>query len=266
MGDAPATASETSGAIPDDLVHWVDLQVTAEHSDGTAFDAAGSGSAFRPGERMVRQTRSLSSTRTSHRCRPWRTSSHRWSVSAITAPCSASAIAHTWCEPMPFPASGEDDGGGLGGGFFTAGDASDDTTAAWLTITVRAPDHEPTVARRVLFDRYDAEDRAQGSLDPAAVPALELVNMGEELGDQVLPVQQVTWLSLATGIPSRTSPVLKLDDDDSRAPCCCGVRTAACRLHCWVSLATGARRPHVQQWRQCHGPHGGRGSRRGAAL
>jgi hypothetical protein len=91
-----------------------------------------------------------------------------------------------------------------------------DTLAEWLETRVVSPDGVTTSATRTLFDRVPPEMRASGAIDVAAIPPVELADLGEETRGEFLPLRILHFLSVATGATSST--VLDAIDPDDESP------------------------------------------------
>ncbi len=116
---------------------------------------------------------------------------------------------------MLFKDDGEG-GGGLGGGFFDAGDAAEEATAQWIELTVTSPDREPVVTRRTVFDRVGPDTRATGSVDIGSLEPVATYDFDGDGQTAFEPEHWITWLSVATGVPSMRAHVADLADDDPR--------------------------------------------------
>jgi hypothetical protein len=80
-----------------------------------------------------------------------------------------------------------------------AGTREGEAVAEWLELRVTAPDGTVSTARRTLFDRIGAEARLLGPVDPAAIAAVELVDLDADHPAEFLPLTAAHFLSVATG-------------------------------------------------------------------
>jgi Transglutaminase-like superfamily len=107
----------------------------------------------------------------------------------------------------------------LGSGeLFGGGRVGDETTAEWLELTVSSPDAEPVAVRRTIFDRFGAEARASGSLDPAVLEPATMIVPEEGTTEEVLAALASTWLTVGVGGPSAQAAVLSLPVDHVGRP------------------------------------------------
>ena len=101
-------------------------------------------------------------------------------------------------------------GGGGGGGLVDG-----ETSAEWLDVGVASPDREPVVARRTIFDRVGTAMRESGVVDPAAIPAAELIDLGDGVGAQYLPMRSVRAFSVSGATPNVRTIAQELAQDDA---------------------------------------------------
>jgi hypothetical protein len=95
---------------------------------------------------------------------------------------------------------------GDGSGMFDTGGAGagdGEATAEWLDVAITAPGGRVTTARRTVFDRVGDETRSVGTVDPAAIPAAELVDLSPDQQAEYLPLKALRFLSVATGASGR---------------------------------------------------------------
>lgn len=215
MGDAATVADKTADAIPDDLYHYVELGVVGEKTDGDALRT----------EELI----GIRGRASDWAGKPILLSTPEGSQLAAGALASVAGLrqyipvitvgTESFQGGMIEFASGDGgDGGGLGGGFFETETLPEETTAAWMTATVIGPDREPATIRRTLFDRFGEEARIADPLEPASLPAAEIVDLGGDVGEQVLAAMATLWLTVSTGLPGRTSEVLGLEEGDPAVP------------------------------------------------
>jgi hypothetical protein len=114
-------------------------------------------------------------------------------------------------------------GGGGGGGLLGFGGGGDEglaegeTSAEWLDVAVSSPGREPVVARRAIFDRVGTALRESGAVDPSAIPAAELVDLGDGFGEHYLPMRSVRAFSVTGATPNVRTLVQELAPDDASA-------------------------------------------------
>jgi hypothetical protein len=87
-----------------------------------------------------------------------------------------------------------------------AGPREGEAIAEWLELRITAPDGTVSSARRTLFDRVGEATRAAGPVDPAAIPAAELVDLDPEHPGEFLPLSVARFISVATGAKAWPSP------------------------------------------------------------
>ncbi len=119
---------------------------------------------------------------------------------------------------MSFGGSGG--GGGLLGGFGGGGGeglVEGETSAEWLDVGVSSPGREPVVARRAIFDRVGTAMRESGAIDPYAIPAAELVDLGDDVGAHFLPMRSVRAFSITGATPNARTLMQELATDDASA-------------------------------------------------
>jgi hypothetical protein len=77
--------------------------------------------------------------------------------------------------------------------------------AEWLEVRITAPDGTVSTARRSLFDRVGDMARLKGQVDPAAVRAVELVDLDADHPAEFLPLTAPRFLSVATAVKAGPS-------------------------------------------------------------
>lgn len=92
--------------------------------------------------------------------------------------------------------------GGALGGIEGEVDREGEATAEWLEVEVSAPDGTARRTRRPLFDRVGDDVRATGTFDAAQVPPVELLDLGEQLGAEYLPLRTLHFIAVTTGLTS----------------------------------------------------------------
>jgi hypothetical protein len=218
VGQAMAALTETLDAIPDDLFHRVRLTVIGERSDGEAITTE------TLLEVLERADVLAGVPITFLNARPEGISRLAEAITPLAGVTTyvpnliigEEAFAGTAIR-FGRPAEAADDlldSGDLFGG----GRVGDETTAEWLEVTVSSPDAEPVTVRRTIFDRFGADARASGALDPAGLEPATIVVPEQGGADEVLPALASTWLSVGVGAPSSQAPLLTLPPDHVGRP------------------------------------------------
>jgi hypothetical protein len=94
----------------------------------------------------------------------------------------------------------------FGGAIGAAGDREGEAVAEWLDLRVTAPDGTETGTRRTLFDRIGEAARLSGLIDPAMIPAVELVDLSPDHPDEFPPLAAARFLSIAMGPKAWPAP------------------------------------------------------------
>jgi hypothetical protein len=110
-------------------------------------------------------------------------------------------------------------GGGSGFGDFFGGGGEGlvegETSAEWLDVSVLSPGGEPVVSRRVIFDRVGTAMREGGVVDPYAIPMAELVDLGDGVGAQYLPMRSMRAFAVSGATPNVRTIAQELARDDT---------------------------------------------------
>ena len=88
-------------------------------------------------------------------------------------------------------------GGGVLGAFGDETEAEGQSLAEWLEIDVAVPDQPVQTSARTIFDRIDPADRAAGTIDVTTLPPIELVDVGDGLGDVYVPLSGLLTVAVA---------------------------------------------------------------------
>jgi len=194
-GQALATATTTMASLPDDMWHRVDLAVIAESVSSGALTET-------PSMSFATTAAELSNVPISY------VSVTPEGMKAVGA--SIGGGLDGWKTYVPVLIIGQAGYGGRpfrfssGTGLFAgSGPAPDgEATAAWLQVTVSAPDAEPVVVRREVFDRVGDVARVSGSFDPSRLAPIELVSLGPDMPTEYPPARTSHWLTVSNGTPS----------------------------------------------------------------
>lgn len=90
-----------------------------------------------------------------------------------------------------------DSGGGVGGALGQPGDIEGQALSETLVIDLLVPGGAVRHAERTVFDRVDPAQRATGTIDPSTIGPVELVDLGDDLRNQFLPLSGMISLAVA---------------------------------------------------------------------
>jgi hypothetical protein len=130
------------------------------------------------------------------------------------------------------------------------------STAEWLDLRVVSPSGVTSTTRRTVFDRVGEAVRASGTVDPAAVTPVELVDLDDETTDEWVPLRSLWFLAVATGAVSGDTfsrMVGSVEGPESLAPVAHLYHMARDGMSAMLTPARGIRTfldaPNVAAWR-----------------
>ena len=187
-GTAYATVSETVDQLPDELFHTVDIRVMAEVVVGGAPT---------PTEVLSHRVRSADVAglvlMLVHPNAEW-----LGVAEAITGQQKhVPTLFIGDIESIRGTAISLSEGEGVLGALGEEAPAEGQALAEWVEYDVISPDRPMRQARRGIFDRISVEDRMSGAIDLTALPPIEQIDGGEQLGTFYTPLAGATMISVA---------------------------------------------------------------------
>ena len=194
-GQGPTTANQMMDTLPDDAWHNVELAVVAETVSGGVLVQARLMSLASPAAEIADAPISYVT------------------VTPEGMQAAGSAVGgglDGWKTYVPILIVGEDGYHGApfrlstGETLFSGGGPAPDgeTTGVWLQVTITAPDTEPIVVRRPVFDRVGGAARGSGPFDPSQLVRIKFESLGPDLPLEYPPARTSHWLTVTTGTPT----------------------------------------------------------------
>lgn len=216
IGQPLAVIDETTDALPDDMHHVVELAVVGERLEDGSLIAEDLVSVDGPAWELAGQPIVIGNVDES--ALPTLAGRFEAVLDAATfrPMISVGDSAHIG-KPFVIAHGAGDAAAGLGGGFLAPGASAPEATAQWLELRLTAPDREPVTIRREVFDRVGDAARAAGTLEVDDLAPLSLLELGGGHEPLIGELQDVTWLAIETGVPTRSAPIRALDAESPAA-------------------------------------------------